>query len=314
MTISVVIPCHNDRAHIAEALASVAAQQTPADEVIVVDDASSDDSVRVVEQTGLATQVLRVDVRNAAAARNAGIEAASGDLVAFLDADNVWLADHLSVAAGLLSAGQSVFCFLPSIASGDDRPPTGTGHTHPAFPYQDAAHNLTRDDFVRSYLYHGWGFATTGMIARRDRLAEIGGFDITQPRRHDFEMMMRAIDGRSWCAVSSATWWSRPPREGNISADKPICAYYALRALTLNQSSYDSDDYRKLLAHAALNACKHAVFSGDEGLIRDAMALARPHLDARGRAKLAVFTAVPRRWRGRLIRHRPLPGTDRAAS
>lgn len=311
MTFSVIIPCHNNSTHIAEALASVASQQIPAQEVIVVDDASSDDSVRVIEQTGIATKVLHVNVRNAAAARNAGIVEATGDYVAFLDADNLWLSDHLAIAAKLLEDGESVFCFQPSVVSGHTSAPTGIGHKHPAFPFMKAAHALARDDFVRSYLHHGWGFATTGMTVQRDRLAEIGGFDITQPRRHDFEMMMRAIDGRAWCTTPNATWWSRPPREGNISANKPICAYYALRALTLNQSSYDSADYRKLLSKAALNACKNALLSGDHALIKQTMALARPRLDFQSRVKLAVFTALPRRWSGQLIRTRPLPGTDR---
>lgn len=311
MTFSVIIPCHNNSAHIVEALTSVASQQFPAEEVIVVDDASSDDSLRLIKQTGIATKVLQVNARNAAAARNAGITEATGDYVAFLDADNVWLQDHLATAAKLLEDGSSVFCFQPSVVSGRNKPPTDTGNDHPAYPFRNAAHNLNRGDFVKSYLYHGWGFATTGMTVRRERLTEIAGFDVTQPRRHDFEMMMRAIDGRAWCSTPNATWWSRPPREGNISANVSICAYYALRALTLNQPNYDSDDYRILLSRAALNACKQAVYEGDPAQINDAMALARPYLDVRSRVKLAVFTAVPRRWRGRLIRHRRLPGTDR---
>ena len=313
MSFSVIIPCHNDSENIVEALASVASQHLPADEVIVVDDASTDDSVSVVKQTGIAAKILQVDVRNAAAARNAGIAEASCDYIAFLDADNIWLADHLRIAAQLLQDGRSVFCFLPSVVSGRDIPPANTEHIHPAYPFKKATCDLTRDDFVRSYLHHGWGFATTGMAVQRERLSEIGGFDISQPRRHDFEMMMRAIDDRAWCTAPNATWWSRPPREGNISANVPICAYYALRALTLNQPSFDSDNYRKLLSKAALNACKNAVFSGDRKLINDAKALARPHLGVRERAKLAVFTAVPQRWRGRLIRSSPLPGTDRVA-
>src|SRR5262245_6150649 len=108
MRISVIIPCHNAGRWIADTLRSVAAQTYPAHEVIVIDDASTDNSIAEVGRSGVPVTLLHVVARNAAAARNAGIEAASGDWIALLDADDVWYPNHLARAVELLSNSDDV--------------------------------------------------------------------------------------------------------------------------------------------------------------------------------------------------------------
>src|SRR6516165_2274286 len=60
------------------------------------------------EESGISVRLLRVSARNAAVARNAGIETASGDWIALLDADDVWYPNHLARAAELLSKTSDV--------------------------------------------------------------------------------------------------------------------------------------------------------------------------------------------------------------
>src|SRR5262249_47926929 len=102
MQISVIIPCHNAGSWIATALRSVAQQIYRPREIIVVDDASNDDSLMQIEQSGVPVKLVRVDACNAAVARNAGIEVAKSDWIALLDADDVWYPNHLARAAKLL--------------------------------------------------------------------------------------------------------------------------------------------------------------------------------------------------------------------
>jgi hypothetical protein len=109
--VSVVVPCRNGAPYVDEALASVRAQTRTPLEVIVVDDASSDDSPGVIaawsaaHPAGPPVRLLRHErPRGAAAARNTGIEEARGDVIAFLDADDRWAPEHLAVAVGLLDA------------------------------------------------------------------------------------------------------------------------------------------------------------------------------------------------------------------
>lgn len=111
--VSVVIPAYNAAALLPRAIASVAAQTMRDVEVLVVDDASSDNSADAAEGLlrglGLTHQVLR-QTRNGgpAVARNAGVAMARGDYVAFLDADDVWMPEKLARQVALLDANSNV--------------------------------------------------------------------------------------------------------------------------------------------------------------------------------------------------------------
>ena len=95
-TVSTVIPTYNRAALLARAIRSAVAECEPGDEVIVVDDGSTDDTEAIVREWGPPVRYLRAAHGGAGAARNAGVRAATGDLVAFLDSDDVWVSGKLS--------------------------------------------------------------------------------------------------------------------------------------------------------------------------------------------------------------------------
>lgn len=99
--ISVVIASYNAAAYIGEALESVRRQTLPVHETIVVDDCSTDDSAAIAERLG--ARVFRQSLNSGpAAARNRGIAAATGDVIACLDADDWWDPNHCETVAPLL--------------------------------------------------------------------------------------------------------------------------------------------------------------------------------------------------------------------
>ncbi len=103
--VTVVIPAYNAAAFIEKALGSVADQTRPADEVIVVDDASTDDTAAVADRwtDRLPLRVIRCDNNaGAATARKIAIEAATQPYIANLDADDRWLPEHLATAMPLV--------------------------------------------------------------------------------------------------------------------------------------------------------------------------------------------------------------------
>jgi len=92
---SVIIPAYNSGGTLAIAIDSVRAQSWPAHEIIVVDDGSTDGTRKVAEGYGDAVIVISQSNDGVAAARNRGADAASGDWLAFLDADDWFFADRL---------------------------------------------------------------------------------------------------------------------------------------------------------------------------------------------------------------------------
>src|SRR6056297_2357280 len=118
MRFSVIMPAHNAGRYIGEALRSVAGQRHAPHEVIVINDRSADDTAEQARATGLDLKLIDSDFGNAAAARNLGIEHATGDWLAFLDADDIWYPNHLEEAAGLLQGSDDVgyFSLLETIA------------------------------------------------------------------------------------------------------------------------------------------------------------------------------------------------------
>ncbi len=95
MQISVVIPSHNRKHTLERALQSVFQQNSPVDEVILVDDGSTDGSEGLVEQAFPSVQILRQPNLGVSAARNRGIEAARFEWVALLDSDDRWLPEKI---------------------------------------------------------------------------------------------------------------------------------------------------------------------------------------------------------------------------
>jgi glycosyltransferase involved in cell wall biosynthesis len=91
--VSVVMPAWNAERFIGEAVASALAQSRPVLEVVVADDGSTDDTASIAEALG--ATVLRRSHEGLGATRNAAIAASRGELVAFLDADDVWLPEKL---------------------------------------------------------------------------------------------------------------------------------------------------------------------------------------------------------------------------
>jgi glycosyltransferase involved in cell wall biosynthesis len=93
-TISTIIPVYNGATFIAEAVASIRAQKQPVAEIIVVDDGSTDGSAEVAAALGDDIRVVQHPVnQGVAAAINTGVAEARGDLLAFLDVDDLWGAD-----------------------------------------------------------------------------------------------------------------------------------------------------------------------------------------------------------------------------
>ncbi|MBX3001084.1 MAG: glycosyltransferase family 2 protein [Caldilineaceae bacterium] len=178
-TVSVIIPVYNSERFLAEAIQSVLNQTLPPDEIIVVDDGSTDGSAAIV--AGLAgTSPLPIryvyqENQGPAAARNHGIQMAHGDFLAFLDADDVWLPEKNKCQMQVLNAhplaGVAWGCaitFAGDIAPGE-APSSVIVPLSPRFLLQS-------------------------MLFRRAALEQVGGFDETMRLGEDVDWLFRAME------------------------------------------------------------------------------------------------------------------------
>lgn len=183
MRLSVVIPCLNAAEWLDQTLRSVLDQTRAPDEVIVVDNGSSDDSLAIAARPGVRT--LECAQPGAAAARNVGLATASGDAIMFLDADDVLGPDALAALESGLVARPGGIAACPwkrlefEHGCWVTRPPS-CGDRTPG--WDDLAAWLT-----------GWYHPPCAVLWSREALARTGPWDPQISVNDDGDLMMRAL-------------------------------------------------------------------------------------------------------------------------
>ena len=167
--VSVVIPTQSRCQRLSLALRTALDQDDVDHEVVVVDDGSRDETPRfLARQHDSRLRVVRHDeLKGVAAARNAGLAAARGEWVAFLDDDDLWAPDKLAAQLAALHADPAArWCATGSVTVDGDFTITGGKRT----PRPSTAARLLRAQNV----IPGGG---SGVLAARSLLVEVGGFD-----------------------------------------------------------------------------------------------------------------------------------------
>ncbi len=110
--VSVIIPTYNRAQLVVRAIKSVLAQLRADDEVLIIDDGSTDDTSAVVAQFGAVVRYIKTANAGAGAARNRGLDEATRPFVTFLDSDDEWLPNHLELLRQVMSARpELLYCF-----------------------------------------------------------------------------------------------------------------------------------------------------------------------------------------------------------
>lgn len=178
-TVSAVIPTHNRAGTLGRALESVLAQTRPADEVIVVDDGSTDGTDRLVAGYPSVVYVAQEN-RGVSAARNRGIAAAAGEWIALLDSDDEWRPEKLQRQLEALgnNPGHDV-CHTDEIWIRDGR------RVNPGRRHAKAGGRIFRRCLSLCSI------SPSAAMVRRSLLDTLGGFDESLPVCEDYDLWLR---------------------------------------------------------------------------------------------------------------------------
>jgi glycosyltransferase involved in cell wall biosynthesis len=162
-TISCIVPVYNCASYLAQALDSILAQTQSITEIILVDDGSTDATPEVAAKYSHCTRYIRQENRGPAAARNTGLTAASGELISFLDADDLWHPEKTMRQMLALQSDPSAGICLAQVQN---------------FWIEELAHERDRlkdHPFTKPVL----GYVCQALLARREVFERVGNFDQT---------------------------------------------------------------------------------------------------------------------------------------
>lgn len=225
---SAVVPSYQRAAVLPRALESIRAQTRPPEEVVVVDDGSTDGTRELVEALGPPVRYVHQSNAGAAAARNHGARLASSPWLAFLDSDDAWEPDHLERMARAIEAtdGEADLYFADlryDPARGGQRMWEATG-LHPGSP-----HELRREasDWVWMRVQP---MMLQASVFARDTFLELGGLREDLPVREDTHLFLVYGCTRPVCAVEGVGTRMFDDGSGRLTAASPARLERYLRA------------------------------------------------------------------------------------
>lgn len=275
---SVIIPCFNAQQFIAFTLESVAKQTLAPFEIIVIDDGSTDESLAIINNSPLSVKVLHSERKGGAGARNIGIKEATGDWLAFLDADDIWYPNHLATAAQFIELHDPV----AYINHYDHLAMNNTIIVRPNTRQASSVIASGLDEYLHHFMKYRHFVGMSACLVHRGRACEVDGLNEAQVRRHDIEFWLRVIDGQRWIFDSATTSAYRKNRPGSLSENSAEASYYGFNAFLQHKEGFnDKRLFAKLLQKRSRSAIINSLLSGDSQLINRAHTAAFEYLSPR---------------------------------
>ena len=247
--VSVIIPAYNIAPYITETLNSVLAQTYKDYEIIIVNDGSKDTAELETALKPFADKIIYAEQTNAGAstARNSAISLSRGELLAFLDGDDVWLPNFLESQVNFLEKQnlEMVYCdaeiFGEQLFEGrsfmKDSPSNGKVTT-------------------TSLITGECNVITSGTILRKDLLAQFGTFDVEIPRAQDFDLWFRLAKFGARIGYQRKILLKYRVRPDNLSGSNINRAERNIIALEIIKKKYDFDERELEVWQNQIALCK----------------------------------------------------------
>ena len=276
--VSVVIPTYNRADFVREAIASVLRQDYPHIELIVVDDGSRDGTAAVVSSFGPAVQYLWQENCGVSTARNRGVAASTGGLIAFLDSDDLWLPRKVSAQVAYFEA----------------HPDAQACHTDEIWIRRGVRVNERHTHRKQG----GWQFpaslprcviSPSAVMMRRALWDRLGGFDESLPACEDYDLWLRLTAVVPVGFLTERLVIKRGGHADQLSRSLPVLDRYRVKALEKALATPLPPEYRRAVLEQLVAKCR-IVAQG---------ARKRHHAD-----RWACYNAKEQQYRQRLVQCR----------
>ena len=263
--VSVIVPAYNVAEFIGDALNSVLAQTFTDHEIIVINDGSPDTEAleKVLAPYMSRIVYLKQENRGVSAARNTGIKAARGSLIAFLDGDDTWLPHYLEVQVPRIQADPTIDVLYPNVIMFGDSSEAGE-------EFMTICPSNGEVTFERLLLQEC--NVSNCSIARREAILRAGLFDESLRSVEDFDLWLRVIKQGGRIAYHREVLARYRRRQGSLTANPIWLSEHVLKVLRKVEQTMDLTPSERItldnqLAHfhalLRLHQGKHAFFAGD---------------------------------------------------
>ncbi len=200
--VSVIVPTYNGEKYLAGALGSILTQDYRQIEVVVVDDGSTD-STASIARSYLQVRYLYQAHQGLPAARNTGLANCTGELIAFLDADDYWPPDKLRIQTSYLAGHPELGCVIGKLLNF----------------LQDG---ITRPGWISEPLMtdEGGGWSLGASLTRRWVFDRVGQFDVLYPYCDDLDWLIRMAEAKIPWDVIPGIFLHRRIHTSNMSSDR----------------------------------------------------------------------------------------------
>lgn len=273
LTFSVAIAAYEAASFIGDAVRSALDQDPAPLEVIVCDDGSTDDLSAALAEFGSAVRVIRIPHGGAAAAKNTAAAAASGEFVAFLDADDRYLPGRFAAIAALAMRRPELDVITTDAYFVHEGRRIGRAYS--------LGHQFALTDQRAAILDRN--FVLTGTAVKRSRFGEIGGFDPTIAYASDWDLWLRLILSGSRVGLVPQPLLEYRLHERAMSAQRAAMSRGILETLTRAAARSDLTDAERAIlderrkreaAFLAREEFKESLLAGSPGIRRAAVRLA----------------------------------------
>jgi glycosyltransferase involved in cell wall biosynthesis len=257
--VSVIIPCYNHAHFVGEAIQSVLDQHYQHFEIILVDDGSTDNTCEVVAQFGFKVRYIYQQNQGLSAARNTGLRAAQGELVGFLDADDLYEPNYLSTLVASLKSNpqaDAVHCACRFVGHINKPLPQIIGKVVPA---EKLYSTMLKGNFITPLC----------MLVYRYCYEKVGEFDTKLTSCEDWDMWLRI--SRDFDVISNEMVLGRyrvnPESMSTVierMLDNRLSVLYKNIGIALSENSLLNDDELQAYSRAFLTTSIEYLQSGNQ--------------------------------------------------